>query len=190
MPFNEVKQFSEAERDDLRAIARQAIEYGLSHGTKCPVDLERLSQNLHQPGASFVTLQIQGQLRGCIGSLEAHLPLAQDVSDNAFNAAFQDPRFVPLKQSELNSLDIHISVLTPAQAMHFSSEQDLLRQLRPGIDGLLLETDAHRGTFLPSVWEALPEPEDFLRQLKLKAGLAPDYWSDDIRISRYETVYL
>ena len=141
---------------------------------------------LTEPRATFVTLEKNHQLRGCIGMLEAVRPLAEDIAENAFSAAFRDPRFPPLEAYELNDLEIHLSILTPAEPVSFSSEQDLLAQLQPGIDGLILEEGHRRGTFLPSVWESLPEPGQFLRHLKQKAGLPSDYWSKNIRIYRYQ----
>lgn len=142
---------------------------------------------LHEPGASFVTLTQQGKLRGCIGSLEAHRPLLQDVIENTQAAATRDPRFPPVCPEEVPGLHIEISVLTPPDEMHFSSQQDLLKQIRPFVDGLVLEEGYRRATFLPLVWEQLPEPEDFLRHLKMKAGLPRDYWSDTLRCYRYQT---
>jgi len=119
--------------------------------------------------------------------LEARRPLAEDVVQNAFAAAFGDPRFPPVTEPEVDKLDIHISVLSPLEEMHFASEADLLRQIRPGIDGLVLEDGPYRGTFLPAVWESLPDKRDFLRHLKIKAGLPPDYWSNTLRVWRYTT---
>jgi AmmeMemoRadiSam system protein A len=171
----------------LRQIALEAVEYGIRHGKHLSVETSRYPTPLQNPGASFVTLKIAGQLRGCIGSLEAHQPLVKDVANNAYAAAFSDPRFQPVSIDELKNLDFHISVLTPAVAMTFDSEKDLLEQIRPGIDGLVLEEKQHRGTFLPAVWESLPEAESFLQHLKQKAGLPQNYWSDSIKVSRYTT---
>lgn len=171
----------------LREIALEAIKYGLTQENHLPVDTSRYPRSLQQPGASFVTLHRNGQLRGCIGTLEAHQPLVNDVAYNAYAAAFNDPRFPPLSTDELEGLEIHISVLTPAVPMVFESEQDLLRQIRPGMDGLVLEDGNHRGTFLPAVWESLPDKTSFLQHLKQKAGLPPYYWSDTIKVSRYTT---
>ncbi|HHH35913.1 MAG TPA: AmmeMemoRadiSam system protein A [Gammaproteobacteria bacterium] len=178
---------SAGQRRTLLDIARRSIVHGLEHGRPLEVDPAIYEPRLRAPGASFVTLQLDGRLRGCIGSLEAHRPLVRDVAANAFAAAFQDPRFPPLVHEELAALHIHISVLGAPSPLDFTSEADLLRQLRPGVDGLILEAEGHRGTFLPSVWESLPEPREFLRQLKLKAGLPPDYWSDRVRVLRYTT---
>ncbi len=142
-----------------------------------------------QKRATFVTLTIGGQLRGCIGMLEACRPLAEDVANNAYAAAFEDPRFPPLTKKEFEKLEIHISVLSPPEEMLFSSEEDLLRQIRPGIDGLILQEGFRRGTFLPSVWGELPEKELFWAHLKLKAGLSAAYWADTVRVFRYTTEY-
>lgn len=141
---------------------------------------------LDEPGATFVTLTQQGELRGCIGSLEAWRPLDADVRANARAAAFRDPRFSPLAAEELPITCVEVSLLGSAQPLSFMDESDVWRQLRPGIDGVILEYQGRRGTFLPQVWDSLPEPKLFLAHLKQKAGFAPDFWSDDIRLQRYE----
>lgn len=174
-----------AQRQALLQLAHDSITHGLQYGRALPVTAEDYPQALRAPRATFVTLQAHGELRGCIGTLEAHRALVTDVADNAFSAAFRDPRFPPLRPEELARLDIHISVLSPAVALSFRDEADLIAQLHPGVDGLVLSTPGHRGTFLPSVWELLPRPADFLQQLKLKAGLTADYWSSEIRVERY-----
>ncbi|MDR0777006.1 MAG: AmmeMemoRadiSam system protein A [Azonexus sp.] len=138
-----------------------------------------------QPGASFVTLTRHGELRGCIGSLEAWRPLAEDVAANARTAAFRDPRFAPLAAGELADIRVEVSLLTPAQPLSFRDEADALTQLRPHIDGVILSAGRHRATFLPQVWEQLPDPAAFLAHLKRKAGLAADYWGSDLRLERY-----
>lgn len=188
MPSPEDKsRFSDADRQALLRIAADSIRYGLTHGRPLPVVVERQPAALRAPGAAFVTLEKAGQLRGCIGTLEAHQPLAADVAENAFNAAFRDPRFPPVREEELDTLEIHISVLTPPEPLSFTSEADLLAQLRPHRDGVILQDGWHRGTFLPSVWDSLPQPREFLTHLKLKAGLPPDYWSATLRAWRYGT---
>jgi AmmeMemoRadiSam system protein A len=161
--------------------ARNAIgaEFGL------PSRPEPADPRLEAPGATFVTLTQDGRLRGCIGSLEAHRPLDLDVRENARAAAFRDPRFPPLGEAELAATRVEVSLLTPAVPMQFSDEADALRQLQPDVDGVILEYGYHRSTFLPQVWEGLPEPREFLAQLKRKAGLAADFWSDELRLSRY-----
>jgi len=174
-----------AERRTLLDLARSSIRHGLSHRRPQPVEPLDFPAALRAPRAVFVTLSRDGQLRGCIGHLEACQALVQDVAENAFSAAFRDPRFPPLRADELAGLEIHISVLSPPEPLPVTSEADLLRQIRPGIDGLILEDRGHRGTFLPAVWESLTLPEQFLAHLKQKAGLAPDYWSDTIRVARY-----
>jgi AmmeMemoRadiSam system protein A len=137
--------------------------------------------------ASFVTLNIADRLRGCIGRLEATRPLVEDLADNAFSAAFRDPRFPPLSALEYTQIALHVSILSPATELEFNDQADLVRRIRPGIDGLILIEGSHRGTFLPSVWESLPEPREFIAQLKVKAGLPADYWSDRIKVLRYTT---
>ncbi len=142
---------------------------------------------LREKRASFVTLRRGGELRGCIGTMSAHRPLVEDIRANCRAAAFGDPRFPPLQPRELEDLSIEVSLLSALEPMEFESEEDLLRQLRPGVDGLLLEHGFHRGTFLPAVWRTLPEPRHFLSSLKLKAGLPEDFWSPDLDIRRYTT---
>ncbi len=168
----------------LLTLARNAIAERLSAATAVPL----AHAALEAPGASFVTLTQHGALRGCIGSLEAHRPLIRDVRENALAAAFRDPRFAPLIATELDITRIEISLLTPATALTFQSEADLLAQLRPGIDGLILSYGERRGTFLPQVWESLPERRNFLAQLKRKAGMTSDFWHADITVARYEVM--
>lgn len=174
---------SATQRQRVLDVARESIRHGLTYGKPLPVQDEDAA--LLQPGASFVTLNLHDELRGCIGSLEAHQPLVKDVAQNAFSAAFRDSRFPPVTASEFDALDLHISILSPSEPLHFSSEADLLRQLRPGIDGLVLTDGYHRGTFLPQVWEQLPEPAEFLAHLKRKAGLPVNHWSPTLRVERY-----
>lgn len=140
---------------------------------------------LQKPGASFVTLKRHGELRGCIGSLEAHRALLDDVKHNARSAAFLDPRFRPVSLREFDEIRVEVSLLSVATPMAFRDESDLLVQLRPQVDGLILEHGGHRGTFLPQVWESLPTPQEFFTHLKNKAGLPMDFWSDDLQVSRY-----
>ena len=171
----------------LLDLVKSSIQHGLQTGRPLKVNLADFPDVLTEHCATFVTLHKNHQLRGCIGMLEAIRPLAEDIAENAFSAAFRDPRFQPLTDDEFGELEIHLSILTPAEPVSFTSEQDLITQLQPGIDGLILEEGHRRGTFLPSVWEQLPEPEQFLQHLKQKAGLPPDYWSENIRIYRYRT---
>jgi AmmeMemoRadiSam system protein A len=136
-------------------------------------------------GASFVTLTQEGQLRGCIGSLHAYRPLLDDVKANAVAAALHDPRFAPLALEELDYTQIEISLLSALQAMKISGEDDAIAQLRPGIDGVVLEFGNYRSTFLPQVWEQLPGAEEFLAHLKRKAGLPARFWAAELKLSRY-----
>ena len=178
---------NETNRRSLLDLAYRSIETGMKTEHPLNVNLRDYPAELSQQRATFVTLEKNKQLRGCIGMLEAVLPLAEDISENAFSAAFKDPRFPPLSESELKDLEIHLSILSPSVEINFTSEEDLIAQLRPNIDGLILENDSRRGTFLPSVWHSIPESEQFLRHLKQKAGLAKNYWSDQIKVYRYTT---
>lgn len=171
----------------LLALAKSSIQQGLQVGQPLKINLADYPAELLEPRATFVTLFINHKLRGCIGVLEAIRPLAEDIAQNAFSAAFRDSRFPALQADESKKLEIHLSLLTPAESVLFSSEQDLLAQLNPGIDGLILQEGYRRGTFLPSVWDSLPNPVEFLQHLKQKAGLPPNYWSDTIKIYRYHT---
>jgi len=136
-------------------------------------------------GATFVTLTQHGELRGCIGTLEAHRPLAEDVERNALAAAFRDPRFAPLAAAEFDITRIEVSLLSAPVPLPVADEDDLLRQLRPGVDGVVLSWRGRRATFLPQVWETLAEPREFIAALKHKAGLGAGFWADDLRVARY-----
>jgi uncharacterized protein len=186
-PDPSASSLSLGEKQELLQLARASIIMGLNKGHALNVDINIYPASLQDKLACFVTLNNNGALRGCIGHLEAIQPLVKDVAENAYTAAFCDPRFPAVSKSEMVGLEIHISILSPSQPIVFSSEQDLTAQIRPGVDGLILESGNNRGTFLPSVWESLPDATSFLRHLKLKAGLSANYWSDDIRVSRYTT---
>jgi AmmeMemoRadiSam system protein A len=141
---------------------------------------------LGAPGASFVTLFHGGDLRGCIGSLHAKRLLRDDVRENAVNAAFHDPRFVPLVRAEFGATSIEVSLLSVSRMFRFASEGELLARLRPGVDGVTLEHGACRATFLPQVWATLPDPRAFLAELKRKAGMDTDFWSAQLNVGLYE----
>lgn len=166
----------------LLCIARAAIadRLGLS-APACALDDPRLAA----AGASFVTLTRAGALRGCIGSLEAFRPLADDVAENAQAAAFRDPRFTPLSAGEWPDTQVEVSLLSRPEPLVVGSEAAALSALRPGVDGIVFDCAGRRATFLPQVWESLPEPAEFLRRLKEKAGLDAGFWRDDVRLSRY-----
>jgi len=164
----------------LTGLARGAISSALGLPANLPS-----ADWLNADGASFVTLTQQGELRGCIGSLQAWRPLRDDVIDNAISAALHDPRFMPLRRGELPITHIEVSVLNPSEPMPFTSKEDALAQLRPGVDGVILSVGRHRATFLPQVWDELPDPDQFIAHLMRKAGLAPTYWGDDVSLARY-----
>ena len=174
------------DRSVLTGVARSSIDGGL-HGEEPRVDPSAHSPALQERRASFVTLNKRGELRGCIGALEAERALVEDVARSAHGAAFGDPRFPPLRAEEFQELDIHISVLSPLEIVPVGSRDELIASLRPKVDGLLLRHGTLRGTFLPSVWESLPHPRDFLRELECKAGFALDPWSRSIECLRYTT---
>jgi MEMO1 family protein len=165
----------------LLAQARTAIAGRLGLAT----DAAPGHPDLAAPGASFVTLQLGGMLRGCIGSLRARRPLGEDVRANAVAAAFDDPRFDPLTVAEFPGIAVEVSLLDPAEPFPAASAAEACASLRPGIDGLILQWQGRRATFLPQVWEQLPQPLEFLRALRRKAGLAPDFWATDLSLARY-----
>jgi AmmeMemoRadiSam system protein A len=168
----------------LIALARRAIasELGLAYP-----EHERPSW-LEQEGACFITLTREGKLRGCVGTLRPHRALGEDVRANAVAAAFHDPRFQPLAPEEFRAVALEVSVLSPLEPLFFEDEPDALRQLRPGTDGVVFEYGHHSSTFLPQVWEDLAQPADFLAHLKYKAGLPPDFWDREVKLSRYTVV--
>jgi len=171
----------------LLRLARSSIDYGLIHREHMPVDYDELPPALKDPAATFATLYLEGQLRGCCGSLEAVRPLAEDVVRSAFRAAFHDPRFDPVGKHELDAMRLEVSVLSPLEPIPSCNEADLLKTLMPGIDGLVIVADGACATFLPKVWDMLPDPRQFLAALKTKCGLADDYWSDRLEFKRYRT---
>jgi AmmeMemoRadiSam system protein A len=178
---------SPAERMVLLGLAHKSIECGLQTGSAFKPDTKAYPPPLLLTRASFVTLKHDEKLRGCIGSLEACTRLVNSVAENAYAAAFRDPRFPALTTAEFGSLTIELSVLGPLQAIQHNSEADLLAQLQAGRDGWVIKENHARGTFLPSVWDQLPDAHQFLKHLKMKAGLAADYWSDNIEAWRYST---
>lgn len=169
----------------LLRIARASIEHGLRHGRPLELALTGLPERLLEKRATFVTLRLGGMLRGCTGNLEAVESLAESVAHNAWRSAFRDPRFPELRDEELAELEIHISILEPPEPLPVGSERELLEKLRPGVDGLVLHDSPARATFLPSVWEGLRTPAEFVRELKRKAGLPANYWSPSLRFERY-----
>lgn len=176
------------ERTRLLDIARRSIVAGLEAAREPRLDTSGFAGRLAVPGAVFVTLTRAERLRGCVGSLQPAAPLAQAVASAAFNAAFRDRRFDPLRDDEIEFVRIEISVLSPMQEIAAGDRAALLDALEPGVDGLLLEDRGYRATFLPKVWEKINSPSDFLEQLLHKAGLPADHWSDTLRCQRYRTL--
>lgn len=169
-------QLTPEEQRTLLRLAREALEHGV-RGEKLPrLDPSTLTPRLSERGASFVTLTMQGSLRGCIGTLEAHQPLAEDVREHAVAAALNDYRFQPLTPAELNGTSIEVSRLTAPLPLEYTSPEDLLTKLRPHIDGVILRDGLHRATFLPQVWEKIPDPAGFLDNLCYKMGVNEQLW--------------
>lgn len=167
--------------DILLAIARESLAAALDLGRETPRD----EPWLHEPGATFVTLRRLGGLRGCVGSIQPYRPLLDDVRSNARAAAFSDTRFPPVRRDEYPELSVEVSLLSPCEPFEFDGQEDALARLRPGIDGIVFEFQGRRSTFLPQVWEQLPDPRDFLTHLKRKAGLPAAFWHPDVKLWRY-----
>ena len=179
-------ELSERQQDQLLGIARQAIQCHLRG--LAPPEPDGLPEPLTARLGTFVTLTSGAALRGCIGTLRGTMPLHLAVADAACSAACRDPRFPTLRAHELAGIRIEIAVLSPLQPLPAASRERLLASLRPGIDGLLLEDRGHRSTFLPKVWEQLPDPGEFFAQLLAKAGLPPGHWSGTLRLQRYQAL--
>ncbi len=170
--------FTTAESETLLNLARQSVVAATLHWRNWRPDLGDLPPRLSEPGASFVTLHTHGKLHGCIGSIEARLPLALDVVKNAENATLNDPRFPPLQPEEVDDTEIEISILTPMQPLSYTDQDDLIRQIRPGEDGVLVERGWQRGLLLPQVWEHIPNPREFLAHVALKAYADASIYAD------------
>ena len=184
MPLAEL---SNADKSFLKQVAVESIRVAVMEGRKCSVSgFEPYSKRLMIQGACFITLLKQGRLRGCIGTLDAYRSILEDVICNAYSAAMCDPRFSPVTTEELDQLELSISVLTEPQEVIVTSESELRAGLAPQVDGLILQDGCHRATYLPSVWEQLPDRTDFIRELKCKAGLPQDYWSSTIKCFKYQ----
>lgn len=164
------------EQKVLLHLAREAMEKGVRGKKLPPLDETLLTPNLREEGSSFVTLTEHGQLRGCIGSLEPHQSLVEDVREHAVAAALQDPRFPPVEEAELNGIQIEISRLTSPTLLEYQDADDLLSSLHPHVDGVILRDGFRRATFLPQVWEKIPNPAEFLDNLCYKMGAQPDLW--------------
>ncbi len=182
-----VEKLTPDERKILLGLARQALEAAVRGEKLASLDWQALPERLQEPGATFVTLTRRGELRGCIGVLEARQPLAEDVREHAIAAALEDYRFPPVQPFELPEIDIEISHLTPPIDLEYNSPQDLLALLRPRVDGVTLIDGWKRATFLPQVWEKIPDPSLFLSQLCMKMNTAPDHWRQKkLRVQIYQ----
>jgi AmmeMemoRadiSam system protein A len=181
-------ELSASEREQLLEVARSALHHGLESTSPLQPALENASPALCTKRAVFVTLTRQGKLRGCIGALQASEPLLWAVADSAHGAGFRDPRFPSLQGDEIDSTSIEISVLSPMEPLPAASRGELCAALRPEQDGLLLQEGKHRATFLPQVWEKLPDKDTFLDHLLIKAGLPVEHWSTDLQFFRYRTI--
>jgi uncharacterized protein len=183
------EQLTPEEKQTLLRLARQALETGVRGGRLPRLDGTSLTPTLRAEGASFVTLTVHGDLRGCIGALEPYQPLAEDVCEHAVAAALEDYRFPTVRESELASIEIEVSRLTVPLPLEYTDADDLVAKLHPGKDGVILRDGFHRATFLPQVWEKIPNPADFLANLCYKMGTAPDSWRRkhlDVLIYRVE----
>jgi AmmeMemoRadiSam system protein A len=164
------------EKQTLLDIARQSIESAVKGERSLKPDPASLTPRLKEQGASFVTLTVRGELRGCIGTLEPYQPLSDDVHEHAIAAALQDPRFPPVAPNELNEISIEVSRLSVPYPLEYSTAKDLIQKLRPHTDGVILRDGMRRATFLPQVWEKIPSPAKFLDNLCYKMGAASDTW--------------
>jgi uncharacterized protein len=169
-------QLTPEEQKILLRLAREALEQGVKSKELPPLDQAALTPRLREDGASFVTLTEAGQLRGCIGALEPYQSLAEDVREHAVSAALEDPRFPPVSESEVGRINIEVSRLTRPVPLQYQDADDLLSKLRTHVDGVILRDAFRRATFLPQVWEKIPDPAEFLDNLCFKMGANPDLW--------------
>ncbi|MDO4183716.1 MAG: AmmeMemoRadiSam system protein B [Rhodospirillales bacterium] len=185
--YSGLQGFATAYGEQVLSAARKSLEFAVQNKKYRPSRRE-YDDHLFDRGAVFVTLTKNGELRGCIGSLYPHQALVADVTGNAYNAALNDGRFSAITEDELNDIKISVSMLTGYERINYKDEADLLSQLRPGVDGLVIRDGNRQGLFLPSVWEQIPDSKNFLNNLKLKAGMSPSFWSNDIKVYRFRTV--
>jgi len=184
---NNDRTLSKNDRKVLLDVAEESIIFGLRRRLPLDVDAMDYSKDLREFRSSFVTLRIGTDLRGCIGTVDRYSPLVVDVTRNAFNAAFDDPRFPPLQEAEFDCLSIEINVLDGRHSLTFSSQSDLIERIRPGTDGLEIELGPFKGLLLPTVWTEIPDKLEFIRVLKMKAGLPPKFWSNRLQFRRFTT---
>lgn len=185
--MNTAQRLSEDDGKYLLEIARETIKNKLYDKQGPHIDWKEVPEKFKERLGTFVTVTIGGNLRGCIGHIIPRESVLEGIRENALNAAFKDPRFLPLTTEEFDRIEIEISILTPPQELSYEGTQDLLQKLRPGIDGVIIKKGFYEATFLPQVWEQLPEKESFLSQLCMKAGLSPDSWkTEKLQVSTYQ----
>lgn len=187
-PSTEDGALTSSEQELLLDLAEASIHDGLTSRVPTAVDLDSLPARLHEPRGAFVTLHVCDELNGCIGRLETDEPLGALVPLLAFESAFGDPRLPALQASDLPNLHVEISILSPLEQMAVRDRDDLLTQLQPGTDGVLIRAFPYQATFLPAVWASAPEPDFFVDLLFRKAGLPPGGWPPDLRVYRYRTI--
>lgn len=181
------EKLTDEQRAVLKTLAFESVRYTVCHNSLLPIAAEEFSERLQQPCATFVTLRSNGKIRASAGVTTPVRPLILDIVHNAHQVCFQDFQRTTVKESELAHLTIDLSLLSEPQELHFKSEIELLKKIKPGIDGLILEDQLAHATFLPAMWGHLQTTEEFLSHLKIKAGLPPDYWSPQLRVFRYST---
>lgn len=172
------ERLTDGEKQTLLQLARESIELAVQEKSLPKLNLDSFTPLLKQKGASFVTLTIQKELRGCIGTLEAYQPLVEDVREHAIAAALEDPRFLPVEKNELNRIRIEVSILSVPQALSYDSSEDLIKKLRPHVDGVTIKYGERKATFLPQVWEKIPDPSEFMNQLCYKMIGQTNLWRE------------
>ena len=183
-----LQQFSKAYGKELLQIVASTLQKAVTEHKSYSPSRKDYADELFNKGASFVTLKLNKELRGCVGTVIPHVAIAQDVADNTYRAAMEDNRFSPLTQAELGSLSFSVSLLTRFEPIIYKNADDLLSQINAGVDGIIIREGDRQGLFLPSVWQELPDKEEFMKQLKIKAGINPSYWSENLRVYRFRTV--
>lgn len=183
-----LQNFAKHNKTELLDIVEKSLKEAVLYNKHYEHPRTDTNNVLFNKGASFVTLKLNGKLRGCIGSLTPERAIAIDLAENAHSAAMHDTRFKPLSKDELQKIDFSISLLTDFEKIEYTSYDDLLDKIKPGEDGILINDGERKGIFLPSVWDLIPNKDDFITQLKIKAGLSPSYWSDEMKIFKFKTV--
>lgn len=183
-------KISKSEKEYLLKLARKALEVYFETGKEISIDVKEVPIGLKDGAATFVTLTINGELRGCIGKLEADQPLYKDVIGNVYLAAFSDSRFDPLTHDELGLINIEISILTKPEILTYSSPEDLFMKISKTKPGLIIKSGYYQATFLPQVWEDLPDADKFLNHLCQKAGLNQYYWKNyKLEVFQYSVIH-